>query len=392
MIFVKILFIILLVLLLHSYLFYPLLLKYLARNKKQNEQFYKENETDLPEVSILLAAYNEEAVIAEKIRSSFNTTYPLSKVEMIIGSDASSDQTDQIIQGFMEEYPQLKLRRFPGRTGKAGIINALSKEASHKILILTDANVIFQPQTIYHLVKHYKKPEISLVGGNIVNSRFNPEGISIAEETYISRENKIKYYEGVVWGSMAGAFGGCYSIRTDLYADVPPRFFMDDFYITMNVLENGGKAINELDALCLEDVSNKISEEFRRKVRISIGNFQNLSRYWRIIFPLNTGISFSFISHKILRWLGPFFMIMLLISNILLYNQHVFFKITLTAFIVLSVIPLIDTILRKIKVNINLLRLISHFFFMNVALLVGFFKFLKGVETNIWQPTQRFQK
>jgi len=380
-----------LILLFHSYLFYPLLVTILSGGKKQNDIIYSEDDTELPTISILLAAYNEEVVITEKIKSIYNTTYPLSKIEMIIGSDASTDGTNNIVSSFMEQYPGLRLVNFPGRTGKAGIINKLAKQAKNDILILTDANVMFQPQSLYHLVKHYRNKDICLVGGNIVNSRFNSEGISIAEETYISRENRIKYQEGILWGAMAGAFGGCYSIRSGWYAEVPPRFFMDDFYITMNVLEKGGKAINELQALCFEDVSNKISEEFRRKVRISIGNFQNLCRYWKLMFPLFSGLSFSFISHKILRWFGPFFLIFILVSNIFLFPYSLFFQISMGLIILFTLIPLVDTLLRKLKVNINLLRLISHFYFMNAALLLGFFKFLKGVKSNIWQPTQRFQ-
>ncbi|MBT3801836.1 MAG: glycosyltransferase [Bacteroidetes bacterium] len=346
---------------------------------------------ELPSVSILLAAYNEELVIEEKIRKTFESNYPIDKIEFLIGSDASTDKTNEIIKSFEANYSNLKLFKFPGRTGKSSIINELVKNASNEIFILTDANVIFEEDTIYQLVKHYKNNEISLVGGNIINSRFRKDGISFQEEKYISRENLIKYQEGILWGSMIGAFGGCYSIRPQYYAAVPARFFMDDFYITMNVIENKGVCINELHAICYEDISNKIKEEFRRKVRISIGNFQNLFRYWKLIWPLYSGVSFSFVSHKILRWLGPFFLLLLLTSNVMLFQKGLFFQISLFGQIILLIIPLMDTFLRSINLHLNLLRFISHFYLMNLALLIGFFKFIKGVKSNIWQPTQRYQ-
>ena len=304
---------------LQSYLFYPWIISLMSRNKKQNKFTYTRNELELPAISILLAAYNEELVIEEKIRKTFECNYPLDKIEFLIGSDASTDRTNEIIKGLASNYSNLKLFEFPARSGKSFIINELVKSTSNEIYILTDANVIFEKDTIYQLVKHYKNPDIALVGGNIINSRFRKDGISIQEEKYISRENLIKYQEGILWGSMVGAFGGCYSLRSHYYAPVPPRFFMDDFYITMNVIENKGKCINELKAICYEDISNKITEEFRRKVRISIGNFQNLFRYWKLLFPIFSGVSFSFFSHKILRWLGPFLLLLIFISNVFLY-------------------------------------------------------------------------
>ncbi|MBT3301685.1 MAG: glycosyltransferase [Bacteroidetes bacterium] len=387
----EIIFILSIFCILQSYLFYPWIIAFLARNKKQNDLVFQPNDMELPSVSILLAAYNEELVIEEKIRKTFESNYPIDKIEFLIGSDASTDKTNEIIKSFEANYSNLKLFKFPGRTGKSSIINELVKNASNEIFILTDANVIFEEDTIYQLVKHYKNNEISLVGGNIINSRFRKDGISFQEEKYISRENLIKYQEGILWGSMIGAFGGCYSIRPQYYAAVPARFFMDDFYITMNVIENKGVCINELHAICYEDISNKIKEEFRRKVRISIGNFQNLFRYWKLIWPLYSGVSFSFVSHKILRWLGPFFLLLLLTSNVMLFQKGLFFQISLFGQIILLIIPLMDTFLRSINLHLNLLRFISHFYLMNLALLIGFFKFIKGVKSNIWQPTQRYQ-
>jgi hypothetical protein len=126
-------------------------------------------------------------------------------------------------------------------------------------------------------------------------------------------------------------------------------------------------------------------------MRISIGNFQNLGRYARLLYPPFSGVSFCFMSHKVLRWFGPFFLILALLSNAFLYGYGWFFNATFIIQLVLLALPIVDLILRKLKVHINLLRYITHFYLMNLALFVGFIKFLRGVETNIWQPTQRFQ-
>ena len=376
----------------YAYVLFPLQLNFFALSKSQNTFVYKENEEELPQVAILLAVYNEELVIEQKLKSTFDTGYPLHKIRFHIGSDSSTDATDSIIQEYQKKYPQLNLKVFPKRTGKAGIVNQLEAEAKAEVLILTDANVFFEHDTIYNLVKHYKNEEIALVGGNIINNKLHKTGISVQEKTYLSRENKIKYQEGAVWGTMIGAFGGCYSIRKKYFSPVPPKFFMDDFYITMSVLEQGKKAINALDARCTEDVSNKISEEFRRKVRISIGNFQNLFRFKKLLFSSFPGLSFCFWSHKVLRWLGPFFILATFFANLALIAQSDFYATTLFLQMLLFSIPIVDELLKKIKIHLSLLRFVSHFYLMNLALLIGFFRFVFGVESNVWKPTQRFQE
>ena len=386
-----ILFLFSLLCLLHSYVFFPAVLSGLAKGKRQNGDTYPLADEGLPGISVLLAAYNEEKVIEQKILSTLKTSYPLYKIEFLIGSDASTDGTNAIILKYSLQYPNIKLVEFGGRTGKAGIINKLAEMAQNEILILTDANVFFREDTIYNLVKHYHNPEIALVGGNILNKRFKKDGISIQEKSYLSRENLIKYQEGIVWGTMIGAFGGCYSIRKEFYAPVPPRFFMDDFYITMNVLGKGKMAINELDAVCYEDVSNRVKEEFRRKVRISIGNFQNLSKYYGLLWPPFSGLAFCFMSHKVLRWLGPFFILILLAATAYLACQTIFFQILFIMQLLMLLSPVFDWALKRLSLHIFLLRFVSHFYVTNLALLVGFFKFIRGVKSNIWKPTERYQ-
>lgn len=373
----------------HSYVLFPWILKVLSIHKKQNEIVYSITD-NLPTVAILLAVYNEELVIEEKIQSTFNTNYPLAKIKFFIGSDASTDKTNELIAKYAQQYP-IQLEVFPGRTGKSGIINRLAALASEEIFILTDANVFFKEDTIYQLVKHYKNNEIAQVGGNIINPIFKSDGISYQEKSYLTRENTIKYQEGILWGTMIGAFGGCYSIRANNYTPVPQNFLMDDFYISMNVLENKKKAINELDAQCIEDVSNKIEEEFRRKVRISAGNFQNLNRYKALLWPPYTGLAFCFLSHKVLRWYGPVLLLLAFICSLFLCFFSNFYLYFVLLQVLLFISPVIDKILKAIGLHIKLLRFATHFVLMNLALLKGLIWYLQGVESNVWKPTQRNQ-
>jgi cellulose synthase/poly-beta-1,6-N-acetylglucosamine synthase-like glycosyltransferase len=373
---------------LHSYLFYPMIISLLARNKKDNDDVFESSDT-LPFVSIILAVYNEEAVISEKIRSIFHTRYPEDRFELLVGSDASTDKTNEKLHVYSNEHEALRFFPFPERQGKPPVINRLREEAMGEILIFTDAKVMFTPDTIFELVKHFRNREIGLVGANIQNARTDPSGISVQEWSFMSREIKLKYFEGKIWGTMIGAYGACYAIRNEYYSPVPAGYCVDDFYVTMKVLEKKKRCILEMRAVGTENVPNRLSEEFRRKIRISAGNFQNLRTFFKLIWPPFTGLSFSFFSHKILRWFGPFLLILVIVSNILLATTSQFYLYLLVIQAVILSFPIMDYLLRKIGIHIVFLRFITHFYSMNLALLAGFLKFIKGTETNVWHPTKR---
>jgi cellulose synthase/poly-beta-1,6-N-acetylglucosamine synthase-like glycosyltransferase len=388
----------------HSYVLFPLLLQLLARNKKDNTIVYDravkvspfggDLEGTLPHVFILMSAYNEQKVIREKLDSVFDTDYPLDKLSFYIGSDNSSDQTNAIIEEYASKYPQIKFYPYTERNGKSGVLNklyaAIEENGSKPddVFILTDANVLFTPSCIYEMVKHFKNTDIGQVAANVLNKGQRQDGISIQETSYIQRENLIKYREGLIWGAMQGAFGACYAMRASCFIPIPANFFMEDFYLSMSILCQGKKAISEFKSVCYEDVSNDVSEEFKRKTRISTGNFQNLFVYWKRLFKFDA-VAFCFYSHKVIRWKGPFLIILMFLSSAIL-AVHLPFYLLVSALMVLFLIsPLIDNLLKAIGINIGILRLIAYFNLMNWALLYGFFKYLKGVETSAWSPTKR---
>lgn len=369
----------------HSYVVYPLwMIMFPATKSTAKETYTKVDE--LPDVAILMAAYNEEKVIAEKIESVFNTTYPLDKIKFYIGSDASTDKTDEIIRKWQAKYPQIELVVFGGRTGKSGIINELSDKATQEIFILTDANVIFKPDTIFNLVRHFKDSITAQVCANIIKVSPTNNGIASQEKSYIALENKIKYQESVRWNLVMGAEGGCYAIRKSAFSKVPPKFYMDDFYITLNVIEQQKEIVFDLDAICNEDVPTQALEEFKRKVRISIGNFQNLNRYKGLLSSSPKGIAYAFLSHKIFRWITPFLLLICFMTSYPLMFHYPIFKYIFLLQLLGFVTPVTDWLF---NIKFSPLKFISHFYLMNLALLKGFVIYVKGVESNVWQPTKR---
>jgi cellulose synthase/poly-beta-1,6-N-acetylglucosamine synthase-like glycosyltransferase len=373
---------------LHSYVLYPIILGILAGRRKDNTEFFDPGDR-LPFVSVIMSVHNEEIVISEKLKSIFHTSYPEERIEVLVGSDGSTDKTDEKLHVWANESEALRFFPFSERQGKPSVINKLRNEAMGEILIFTDANVMFTHDTLFELVKHFRNPDIGLVGANISNERIDRSGISRQEWSFISREIRMKYLEGRIWGTMIGAFGGCYAMRNEYFRPVPAGFAVDDFYITMKVAETGKKCILAMKAVCVENVQNQLSEEFRRKIRISSGNFQNLRTFYRMLWPTGRGLAFSFFSHKVLRWLGPFFLLILILASYMLSRQSELYRILLLVQFILLGLPILDFLLRKIGIHIVILRFITYFYSMNLALLAGFFKFLTGRETNVWKPTKR---
>jgi len=305
-----------------------------------------------------------------------------------VGSDGSNDRTNIILQQLQNEFSSLRTFLFNQRKGKGNVLNSIVGDANGEILILTDAKVQFSPQAVFQLIKHFRNAEIGIVGANIINRFTRKDGISVQEKRFMSREIAIKHNEGKLWGIVMGAYGACYAIRSELFITIPLNFAVDDFFITLNAMENGAKGIIELNAICYEEVPNLMAEEFRRKVRISSGNYQNLKAFIHLLLKFNP-LSFCFFSHKVIRWIGPFLLLVSFISNIMILSHSNFYLYTLVIQLVLLVVPLFDFFLHKIHIHIITLRFVTHFYSMNLALLIGFIKYLKGVKTDVWEPTKR---
>jgi cellulose synthase/poly-beta-1,6-N-acetylglucosamine synthase-like glycosyltransferase len=376
--------------LLHSYIFYPLLLKMLAGASPLNppKGDFADAQTGAG-VTVLMSVFNEEKVIAQKLESIFTGNFPLEKLEVIIGSDCSDDATEKIIGTWQQKHSQIKLQRFNERTGKPQILNALVKQATNDFVIFTDANVIFSANTITNLLNCFGDEQVGLAGATILNEGMRKDGISYQEEKYIQGENKIKYREGILWGTMMGPFGGCFMMRKNLFEPIPANFIVDDFFLAMVTFEKNKKCICAAHAVCYEDVSNEMQQEFRRKARISAGNFQNLNRFKHFLLKPFSAVGFCFLSHKVLRWWGPFFIIAATLCAAVLAFYSTFYLLMLAGIALLLCAPLFDKLQKLLGLNNFLMRLASYFVWMNLALLIGYVNYKKGVRSNVWSRTER---
>ena len=383
----------------HSYFFYPVSLEMINLFKKK--KFPKaelDEDDDLPIVSSITSVYNESSIIELKLISLLESDYPQSKLNVFVGSDSSVDGSDEIIKKLTLRYPNLKFFQFTQRRGKASVINDLLDEAlnlnpksSRHVILYNDANVILSKNTIRKLIRNFKDEKVVLVDSRIIPENLRKDGISKSENKYMNLEIRIKNLEGEIWGTMMGAFGGCFSIRSNYTSKVTENFLMDDFYISMSALGLGGKCINDLEAICYEGIPNQIQEEFRRKTRISAGNFQNLTVFYHFLISRPFSRAYVFFSHKVLRWIGPFLLILIWLSALGLSfsNPWPYLSIFIIINLFYFIIPLTDWLMSKIGIHIKILRGIRYFILMNFALLNGFIKFIKGIENSAWQPPKR---
>lgn len=371
-----------------SYVIFPLYLKLIARNIVRNKNNYN-TISEWPAITVIFSVYNEDRVIKQKLESILNSDYPKDKLHVLIGSDNSTDNTNEIIEEYQKKNSNITLIKKNSRTGKLKIINELVDIANTEQLVFTDANVIFKPQTIKALVYNLIKKQAQMVCGNIMKFSPKKQGISDQEIFYMNFENQIKYHESLNYNFVVGVEGGCYAMHKSWFVKVPDGFLMDDFFITLGVIEKKGKVLFEPEAICFEDVNDSPLVEFKRKIRISLGNFRNLNYYKHLLWPLHKGFGFAFFSHKVLRWLTPFAIIIsFFMSFTLIFFHWLFIYITL-AYSAIIILPIITIILEKLNLKLPIINALGHFTLMNLALLIGFFKYISATNDSSWEPPKR---
>ena len=371
-------------LLVHTYFLYPVSLPILrvffSKARKQgNPNKFK--------VSLLIAAHNEEKVIEEKIRNSFDLEFPRKNLEILIGSDASTDGTHALVQKYA---PDVKLFAFPQRGGKASVLNQLAPRATGDILVFCDANTMLLRNALQKLLAHFQDPAIGCVCGRLILHDSGQSALGIGESIYWNLESEIKKLEGKL-GVVIGANGGIYAIRRELFRRIPvDKTAMDDFFLTTKVLQAGKAAIYEPQAIGSEETSLETFGEFHRKVRISQANFNLLPGYLPLLNPFRGLVAYGFFSHKLLRWFAPLLMLAVLASNAVLLAAQA--PVYYASFALQGVLYLFATLgyAQSRRTRKSKLFLIPYYFVsMNSALLIGMYKALFRNDGGMWKRIER---
>ena len=335
--------------------------------------------SSFPKISVVFAAYNERTIIEEKIRSIFASHYPQELIEVWIGSDLSDDGQDDIIRELQKEFSGLNLHVNAERSGKSATINRLVELCTGEIIVATDANIIFDENTLVELASPIISLQATAVAGTLTYGKAKAAGTTATtERQYLTIENKIRKSESQKYGFCLGMEGGLYSMRKSAWQPIPPHTFMEDFFQTVQLIQNDHRIFYSDTALGYEDVSTSLREEFKRKKRISIGNYQNLKRFRSLLLKKVHPFGWVFLFHKILRWTAPQAM---LIGALAL----VFTPFALPTFIGVGVLVLLELLFYRGAGPL------VYFCAMNLAMLQGYLTYLQGVSSSVWQPTKRNQ-
>lgn len=372
---------------LHSFVIYPFHVWLKSRDKNIEK---RRDENFTPEISIIISCYNEEKVIEETIKNFLSLDYPQSKIEFIIGSDASSDGTNQIVERLAQANPQIKFFPFAQRRGKSQVLNDLVSYAKNEILVFSDANTIYRKDALKKLVSHFADANIGGVCGKLLLHDFK-EAIAAGsqEKTYWDAESWLKDKEGRL-GYLIGANGGIYSIRKKYFVEVPTTFpVMDDFYISLKVLEAGKYLLYEKEAVAEEFVASDLKTEYRRKIRNNSISISTLKALPKLVSFKSGFTAYALWSHKIIRWFTPVFLLGIFIFSLLLKNEYALINYFMQLQILFYTIAIIGLIFSFMKKSIPVVSLASYFFITNVAMLVGIIKLITNTQTNFWQSTPR---
>jgi cellulose synthase/poly-beta-1,6-N-acetylglucosamine synthase-like glycosyltransferase len=363
----------------YVYFGYPLLLLLVARRRDDAGL----SAQPLPRVTIFISAYNEKAVIAQKLENSLQLDYPRQLLQIIVVSDSSDDGTDEIVLRFAVQG--VRLVRQQHRSGKSAGLNLGFKEATGDILVYSDANAIYQPDAVRRLVGHFGDPRVGYVVGNaryLESERNTPSAES--EGLYWKLETWLKKKESA-FGSVVGGDGALYAIRRELFTELCPTDINDLLHPLQSIVR-GYRGVYEPAAICYESAGDSFEKEFRRKVRIVSRSFHAVQRASRVLLPWTQFRHWlCLVSHKILRWFVPFFLILILLSSFLL-RSHPFFLVAVLAQAVFYALASVGWLAKGR--GPRAIYVPYYFCVVNLAALLGLIKSFSGSLSSTWQTVR----
>lgn len=336
-----------------------------------------------PSVSLVISCFNEEGNLREKLDNSLLLDYPKDKIKIYVVSDASSDSSDEIAKEYSDKG--VRLIRVEGRRGKTACLNVAVPKTNGKIIVFSDANSMYAPDAISHLVKNFADDQVGYVVGEAQYRDAALTASAKSENSYWQYEMLLKKMESRLH-SMVGGDGAIYGIRRELYEELLDTD-INDFVNPLQIIAKGFRGIYEPDAICYEDTSGSFAKEFGRKVRIVNRSFSGLLRVKSVLNPFHTGIfSFQIISHKLLRWFAPYFLLTFVISSALLAAKGIFLCQCITAltafFLVFADIGHLLSFYSKIW---PIFSIPYYFVSVNVAAFIGINRTLRGETQITWK-------
>jgi cellulose synthase/poly-beta-1,6-N-acetylglucosamine synthase-like glycosyltransferase len=315
--------------------------------------------------------------------------YPAGKLKFLFVTDGSNDKTLDIIS----QYPEIQLLHRPERAGKIAAIHRAMEFVTTEVVVFTDANTFLNPEAITRICHHYSDNTVGAVAGEKrVQIDTNADASAAGEGFYWKYESALKKWDSELY-SVVGAAGELFSVRRELYEDVPADTILDDFMISMLIAAKGYRIIYEPDAYALENASENVTEELKRKIRIAAGGIQSILRLKPLLFSLKYPVlSFQYVSHRVLRWTAtPFFLIIAFLTNFALAftGDGVFYQLMFVAQVAFYLSAILGFILEKRQLRIKVLFIPYYFCVMNYAVLMGIIRYFTKRQSSMWEKSQR---
>jgi poly-beta-1,6-N-acetyl-D-glucosamine synthase len=376
---------------LYTYVGYGVIIYILSKLVPHRKRGVIQSDSFQPEVTLIIAAYNEEQYIEQKIKNTLSLNYASNKIKIWFVTDGSSDSTPDIIKRF----DSITLFHQPERHGKIHAVNRVMKFIETPIVIFCDANTDLNADAIKNIVRHYQDEEVGGVAGEkriFKNAEDNASGAG--EGMYWKYESFLKRKDAEVY-SVVGAAGELFSIRTELFEEPPKDMIIEDFYMSLRIAARGFRFMYEPDAYAVETASASVAEEWKRKVRICAGAFQAMIMLRYLLNPFQYGIlSFQYISHRVLRWtLAPLSLLLIFISNLYLaINAHWIYGLILLGQILFYGIAFLGYRYQDKKISIKGFFVPYYFVVMNLSVYFGFVRFLRGKQSVVWEKAKRAEQ
>lgn len=336
--------------------------------------------TDCPRVAILIAAFNEEEVIESKLRNTEQLTYPKDRLEVLLGLDAPTDTTAKQVRHSMAD---VRVVEFPIRRGKLAVLRDLSQQTTADILLFTDANTVLNSDCVLKLVRHFSDPRVGAVSGEEI--RLGGKNCS-GESLYWRFESAIKVLESRLNCSL-GANGSIYAVRRGLFHPSPSSL-VEDLELPLKIRFSGSRVIYDPEAVGIEDIVPDVKAQFQRRARLGAGNYQTLFENPGYSNPLKGPPAFAFISHRLLRWLGPFLLVAAFLANSMLVGSP-FCSTMLVCQGLFYLAAAIGYWQSRNGKSSRAFALPFQFCLMNASYVVGFLRYLRGRQEAAWQVTPR---
>ena len=389
----KILFWAMLLIVFYTYLGYGILLYIIIRlirlfwGKPQEAVLPPDEE--LPDITLLICAYNEEDVVAEKMKNTLAIDYPKDKFRIMWVTDGSNDHTNELLKA----YPEVDIVFSPERRGKSAALKHGLRELKTRYVAFTDANTMLNAGALKEIARQFMDPTVGCVSGEKrVIAKKDGDMAAKGEGLYWKYESTLKRWDSELYSTM-GAAGELYAMDPTLVREVPDEALLDDFMMSMYVVQAGKRIAYAPEAYAQEYGSANIFEESKRKRRIAAGGLQSIWWLRSMLNPLHQPlVTFQYVSHRVLRWsITPVAMIILLAVNILLalMGAGLFYSIFLALQLLFYLIALIGWISSRYGHRNKILYTIYYFVFMNINVFRGMAYLRTHGKSGAWEKAKR---